>query len=88
MTCMLPVMVYELVPWWHSTFSSGRPLLESIGIVLLGGGVAFWLVVAEVKLVAITSTLTLGVFGQLKEMVQASVVRKPLSNRCQIVETR
>ena len=39
-------------------------------MIMLGGCVAFGLVVAEVKLLAITSVLTLGVYGQIKEIVQ------------------
>jgi len=39
------------------------------GMVLAGGAVSFLLVFAEVKLVELTSALTMGVFGQVKEIL-------------------
>uniref|UniRef100_A0A7S2FM58 Sugar phosphate transporter domain-containing protein n=1 Tax=Florenciella parvula TaxID=236787 RepID=A0A7S2FM58_9STRA len=44
--------------------------LEALVLTFIGGIMAFVLIVAEVKLVQLTSSLTLGVFGTCKELIQ------------------
>ncbi|CAM9259965.1 unnamed protein product [Choristocarpus tenellus] len=48
-------------------------LVEVLGIVAALGLISFFLIFAEVKLLAITSSLTTGVFGTLKEVVQIAM---------------
>ena len=45
-------------------------MAETCFVTLLGGFVAFSLVLAEMKLLAITHVLTFSVFGQVKQIVQ------------------
>ena len=46
-------------------------LLEVVGFMLAGGFLAFLLLVAEMKLLQLTSSLTMGIFGTAKEVLQA-----------------
>ena len=50
--------------------SDSDTLLQALAYVGCGGIIAFTLIVVEVKLVQATTALTMGVFGQVKEMVQ------------------
>ena len=45
-------------------------LLEVVGFMLAGGFLAFLLLVAEMKLLQLTSSLTMGIFGTAKEVLQ------------------
>ncbi|KAG5191701.1 triose-phosphate transporter family-domain-containing protein, partial [Tribonema minus] len=71
---MLPFVLIDAIPWAQSKFcDSPALLLQTAGIVAAGGCVAFALVATEIHLVKITSSLTLGVLGQLKEIVQIGI---------------
>jgi solute carrier family 35, member C2 len=50
--------------------STSINLWITLGLIITGGIIAFYLILTEVYLVQITSSLTLGVLGQVKEMVQ------------------
>eukprot|EP00617_Octactis_speculum_P012278 CAMPEP_0185780310 /NCGR_PEP_ID=MMETSP1174-20130828/98687_1 /TAXON_ID=35687 /ORGANISM="Dictyocha speculum, Strain CCMP1381" /LENGTH=150 /DNA_ID=CAMNT_0028469821 /DNA_START=627 /DNA_END=1079 /DNA_ORIENTATION=- len=52
------------------TSFSNEEILLTILLTLVGGFAAFLLVLAEVKLIQITSSLTLGVLGTSKELIQ------------------
>jgi solute carrier family 35, member C2 len=54
--------------YYHSSTSIN--LWLTFGLIVTGGVIAFYLILTEVYLVQITSSLTLGVLGQVKEMVQ------------------
>jgi solute carrier family 35, member C2 len=47
-----------------------KNLYDAILLCSFGGLIAFLLIVAEVKLVRLTSSLTMSVFGQIKEIIQ------------------
>jgi solute carrier family 35 protein C2 len=69
---MVPVgLSMDLLPFVNSRFAQEPELaLNTAIIVLLGGLMAFALILVEVKLVQLTSSLTMGVLGQLKELLQ------------------
>ena len=50
--------------------SGTKIILEAVGFVLVGGIASFLLLLVEVKLLQITSSLTLGVLGTIKEVLQ------------------
>ena len=54
--------------YYHSSTTTN--LWITFGLIVTGGIIAFYLILTEVYLVQITSSLTLGVLGQVKEMVQ------------------
>mmetsp|Transcript_38110 Transcript_38110/g.75340 ORF Transcript_38110/g.75340 Transcript_38110/m.75340 type:complete len:427 (-) Transcript_38110:330-1610(-) len=61
----------------HADAESGREsssdwsmFVEGLGFVLIGGVASFFLLLAEVKLLQLTSSLTLGVLGTVKEILQ------------------
>lgn len=43
---------------------------EAVGFTCFGGVVSFFLIIVEVQLLQLTSSITLGVFGTVKELVQ------------------
>lgn len=74
-TFMLPVgLVVDGVPFLNSQFAHDNNLaMLSFGILTCGGIMAFALILVEVKLVQLTSSVTMGVLGQLKELLQIIV---------------
>jgi hypothetical protein len=55
----------------HSSFAhSGTLLTQALLYAVFGGVVSFLLIVVEVKLLRITSSLTMCVIGQIKEIIQ------------------
>jgi solute carrier family 35 protein C2 len=50
--------------------TSEHQLLDDAGLALFGGFIAFLLIIVEIKLVKIVSSVSMGVFGQLKEVTQ------------------
>jgi solute carrier family 35, member C2 len=71
---MIPFAVgMELVPFLKSDFflqSSDNILAATAALVVSGGLIAFSLITTEVHLVNLTSSLTMGVMGQVKEVIQ------------------
>mmetsp|Transcript_14252 Transcript_14252/g.18663 ORF Transcript_14252/g.18663 Transcript_14252/m.18663 type:complete len:447 (+) Transcript_14252:1-1341(+) len=66
------VLLLESWQWITNPFFADEGFLlefETLMMVLGGGVVSFFLVFAEVKLVELTSALTMGVFGQVKEIL-------------------
>lgn len=59
---------YASTFWRHS-----KDMNDALLLCLIGGVFAFCLVVVEVKLVRLTSALTMSVFGQVKEIIQISL---------------
>ena len=59
-------------------------LIEITGFFLVGGILSFLLLVAEMKLLQLTSSLTMGIFGTVKEVLQVIlaivVLSEPLSS--------
>lgn len=55
-----------------------------LGLSVLGGLISFVLIVVEVKLLRITSSLTMSVIGQIKEMLQISVAMVFLNETIQV----
>jgi hypothetical protein len=45
-------------------------IVQSFGLMFAGGFIAFFLIILEVQIVQLTSSLTLGVIGQVKEALQ------------------
>lgn len=65
------VLMIEADKLYSSTFwRHKKDLYDAILLCSFGGLFAFALVVVEVKLVRLTSALTMSVFGQIKEVVQ------------------
>jgi solute carrier family 35 protein C2 len=61
----------DIVPFMESQLVHQPNLLIEASIFMLVGGLcAFCLILVEVKLVQLTSSLTMGVLGQLKELLQ------------------
>ncbi|CAE7691451.1 unnamed protein product [Symbiodinium microadriaticum] len=71
---MLPFALgMDLLPLLRSDFfvdSSDNNLAATLALVVLGGLIAFALITTEVHLVNLTSSLTMGVLGQVKEVIQ------------------
>jgi len=69
---LVPVFfILELHPLLTSDIIHQPALFtEAVVIILTGGGIAFLLILVEIKLVKYASSLTLGMFGSLKEIVQ------------------
>lgn len=63
----------DVRPLLHTTYFediSSIQYVELAVLVSMGGVIAFLLILTEVQLVRLTSSLTLGVLGQIKEMTQ------------------
>lgn len=71
---MLPFAIgMELLPFLRSEFylnSNDNTLAATAALVVSGGLIAFSLITTEVHLVNLTSSLTMGVLGQIKEVIQ------------------
>lgn len=68
------VFMIEADKLYASTFWTHRKDMDdALLLCLFGGVIAFCLVVVEVKLLRLTSALTMSVFGQLKEIIQISL---------------
>ena len=70
---IVPVAAVMEFPVFSSEFVTDPALFaEFWGLILFAGSVSFFLIFAEVMLVQITSSLSLGVLGQLKEILQVT----------------
>ena len=68
--CIPVFLVIELDEFLDSKFARSPDLIFEAALIIVGGGIiAFLLIFAEVKLVKISSSLTMGMFGNLKEVV-------------------
>lgn len=56
-----------------SMFSNKVVVIEALLLSIVGGFIAFMLIMVEMQLVNITSSLTMAVLGQLKEVTQISL---------------
>ncbi|CAM9242880.1 unnamed protein product [Chrysoparadoxa australica] len=81
----LPALVLEVKPWLGSKFTEPTLLWQSLSMAVLGGAVAFLLVLVEIKLVEISSSLSMGVFGSLKEVITIIVAALSLDERPSIL---
>lgn len=74
---MIPFAIaLELRPvMMSSVFISKDPdiLLQALGMTAAGGLIAFALILTEVNLVRLTSSLTMGMLGQMKEVLQIAL---------------
>jgi len=69
LSCVTVFLVVELQPCMRSPMFQDPALLAQLLVILfLGGLISFLLVMAEVKLVKISSSLTMSMFGALKEV--------------------
>eukprot|EP01038_Epipyxis_sp_PR26KG_P007737 gene7737-10512_t len=70
--CLIPfAVVFEWPTLIKSVFLTDRNLFfYTIGTISSGGAISLLLLLAEVKLLELTSSLTLGVVGQIKEVLQ------------------
>lgn len=65
------VFLFDVKNIQQSHFSHHlKYLYDAVLLCAFGGFIAFLLIVAEVKLVRLTSSLTMSVFGQIKEIIQ------------------
>ena len=83
------VFIFDIGNINESHFSHHlKTLYDAVLLCAFGGVIAFLLIVAEVKLVRLTSSLTMSVFGQIKEIIQillAMVIFKEnLNLKCMI----
>lgn len=71
---ILPFSIWmEVIPFFSSDYylnNDSKTLLLTLLFTLCGGFIAFYLIYIEIKLVSLTSSLTLGVLGQVKEILQ------------------
>jgi drug/metabolite transporter (DMT)-like permease len=56
-----------------SLFSDKVVVIEALLLSIVGGFIAFMLIMVEMQLVNITSSLTMAVLGQLKEVTQITI---------------
>jgi solute carrier family 35, member C2 len=72
---ILPLFItIEADKLYSSTFwTHWKDMDDALLLCIFGGVFAFCLVVVEVKLVRLTSALTMSVFGQVKELIQISL---------------
>lgn len=64
-------LTFETAALVHSSFAEHSILLiQALLYALFGGVVSFLLIIAEVKLLRVTSSLTMCVIGQIKEIIQ------------------
>lgn len=64
-------LTFEASPLVHSSFADHSVLLvQALLYAVFGGIVSFLLLIAEVKLLRVTSSLTMCVIGQIKEIIQ------------------
>lgn len=71
---VLVFSVVELPKLIHSRFAKDPEELAQISFLIgMGGIISFFLIYAEVKIIKISSSLTMGMFGNLKEVVTISV---------------
>ena len=70
--CLIPVsFVMEWERFQQSVFYTDRGIyMRAIICVFAGGVIAFWLLVLEIKLLEMTSSVTMGVLGHCKELLQ------------------
>ncbi len=70
--CLIPVsFVMEWERLKESTFYTDHALGLRVILCVCGGGIiAFWLLILEIKLLEMTSSLTMGILGHCKEVLQ------------------
>ncbi len=69
LSCVTVFLAVELQPCLRSpVFQDAASLAQLLVILILGGLISFLLVMAEVKLVKISSSLTMSMFGAVKEV--------------------
>ena len=70
--CLIPVsFVMEWERFQQSVFYTDRGLcIRAISCVFVGGVIAFWLLLLEIQLLEMTSSVTMGVLGHCKELLQ------------------
>jgi solute carrier family 35 protein C2 len=83
------VFIYDVNNIKQSHFAHHLKFLyDAILLCAFGGFIAFLLIVAEVKLVRLTSSLTMSVFGQIKEIIQIAlamiIFKENLTIRCSL----
>lgn len=71
LSCLPVFLMLELKPLMASSLLQTPSLFVQVVVfMLMGGGIAFLLILVEIKLVKMASSLTVGFFGSLKEIVQ------------------
>lgn len=74
LSCVPVFLLLEVQSCFNSPFfKSPLVVLELICILILGGIISFLLVFAEVKLVKISSSLTMSMFGAVKEVITIAI---------------
>eukprot|EP01041_Mallomonas_annulata_P011589 gene11589-24258_t len=72
---MMPfALIFEVFPLAHSRFvHDPKALTQALLMTVTGGFIAFALILAEVNLVRLSSSLTMGMLGQMKEVLQITL---------------
>ncbi|CAM9378572.1 unnamed protein product [Discosporangium mesarthrocarpum] len=79
---MAPASLLEAYQFFRSEFAQNSVLFwEFLGISAFCGCIAFVLLTVEVKLIRLTSSLTMAVFGSIREVVQIVLAVVTLSDR-------
>lgn len=70
--CLIPVsFVMEWERYQQSVFYTDRGVcIRAVSCVIAGGIIAFWLLLLEIQLLEMTSSVTMGVLGHCKELLQ------------------
>jgi hypothetical protein len=74
LSCLPVFLLFEAPTMWASPFLATPALTcELLAILILGGAFSFLLILAEVKLVKISSSLTMSMFGAVKEVITVAL---------------
>ena len=88
LSCIPVFLLIELRPFLASPFLQAPGVLAEALLIVLGGGlISFLLIFAEVKLVKISSSLTMGIFGNLKEVVTIALSMAVFQDRVSLLNS-
>jgi solute carrier family 35 protein C2 len=81
-------MFFELGDFMSSPFMTHSGLFwEAFMFISVGGAIAFVMLFVEVKIVNLTSSLTIGVLGQLKELTQITLAVVVFGDKLSFINT-
>ena len=74
LSCLPVFLLFEARRMWSSPFLATPALAcELLAVLVLGGAFSFLLILAEIKLVKISSSLTMSMFGAVKEVITVAL---------------